>query len=145
MAMAEGLRLRELRTQRKMKQSDLAKIMGVAPNTVSTWETGDRDPNGEDLKKLAVYFDVSLDYLMGVPNALKKTILERDKVLLNKFNELEKSQQKLICELIDTLSAKHETINQGAINVANIKSNKGIANIGNGNKNYFGGDVLRTV
>lgn len=143
--MAEGLRLRELRTQRKMKQSDLAKIMGVAPNTVSTWETGDRDPNGEDLKKLAVYFDVSLDYLMGVPNALKKTILESDKVLLNKFNELEKNQQKIICELIDTLSAKQETINKGKINVANIKSNKGIANIGNNNKNYFGSDVLHTL
>ena len=71
--------------------------------------------------------------------------MESDKVLLNKFNELEKSQQKLICELIDTLSNKQETINQGTINVANIKSNKGIANVGNNNKNYFGSDVLHTL
>ena len=47
--MAEGLRLRELRKQSKFKQSGLAKTMVVAPNTVSTWETGDRTLNGEDL------------------------------------------------------------------------------------------------
>ena len=63
--METALKLKELRKQKKLKQSELASVMGVAKNTISTWETGSREPNCEYLRKLAFYFDVTVDYFIG--------------------------------------------------------------------------------
>lgn len=58
-------RIRELREQRNLKQIDLAKAINVRQNTLSTWETGRYEPDLEMLSRLANYFDVSVDYLLG--------------------------------------------------------------------------------
>ncbi len=59
-------RLKELRTERGLLQSQLGEIMGVRQVTVCTWENGTRQPDFETLKKIAKYFDVSTDYLLGL-------------------------------------------------------------------------------
>lgn len=58
-------RIRELREQRNLKQVELAKAINVRQNTLSTWETGRYEPDLEMLTRLANYFDVSVDYLLG--------------------------------------------------------------------------------
>lgn len=61
-------RIRELREEQNLKQSELAKILGVRQNTLSTWETGRYEPDNEMLQKIAEYFHVSVDYiLMNTP------------------------------------------------------------------------------
>ena len=58
-------RLKSLRTQKQLKQSELAEIIGVRNTAVSMMERGERGPSVEVICALADYFDVSLDYLVG--------------------------------------------------------------------------------
>ena len=61
-----------LRKRHKLSQKELAKKFNVNQNTVSRWENGDRQIDLETLKALSVFFDVSVDFLLGnessVPN-----------------------------------------------------------------------------
>jgi transcriptional regulator with XRE-family HTH domain len=54
-----------LRKERRLSQKDLAQAIGVAQNTVSQWENGEREPDNAKLIELARYFDASIDYLLG--------------------------------------------------------------------------------
>ncbi len=57
--------LKLLRTRANMKQTDLAKKLGIAQSTLSGWETGKFEIDNANLNKLALLFDVSIDYLLG--------------------------------------------------------------------------------
>ena len=59
------MRIRALREEAKILQADLAKHLGVSQATLSNWERGEYQPDTETLKKIADYFNVSLDYLLG--------------------------------------------------------------------------------
>ena len=64
---ALGSRLRKLREQRNMTQTELSQILGMKTyTTVSKWESDDNFPKGKDLKVLAELFNVSSDYLLGL-------------------------------------------------------------------------------
>lgn len=58
-------RLRKLRIERGLLQSDIAKIIEKSDRVVGFYETGDRDMSTETLSKLADFFNVSIDYLLG--------------------------------------------------------------------------------
>ncbi len=62
------MRLKELRKQNDIKQSTLAQFLGVNQATVSSWENGTRQIGTYDAQKLADYFNVSVDYLLGRTN-----------------------------------------------------------------------------
>ena len=63
--MISGFRLRELRKENKMSQSDLGKLIGVSKVSVSGYENGSRIPSLDILNKILDIFGVSADYLMG--------------------------------------------------------------------------------
>lgn len=63
--MTMGERIKELRKKNGMTQTDLAKELGVAKETISTWETGSRSPRFDVLDQLCGMFHASMDYLMG--------------------------------------------------------------------------------
>lgn len=58
-------RLKTLRAEKGVRQSELAALIGVRNTAVSMMESGSRSPSVEVLCALAGYFDVSLDYLVG--------------------------------------------------------------------------------
>jgi len=58
-------RLAELRKSRNLTQAEFAKIFNIATGTIGMWESGKREPNYEMIVKIADYFDVSVDYLLG--------------------------------------------------------------------------------
>ena len=58
-------RLLELRTMKKISQAALAKSLNVSYAVVCYWETDRSEPTGINLVKLADYFDVTVDYLLG--------------------------------------------------------------------------------
>lgn len=60
-----SLQLKELRQQRNLSQKELAKILNVATGTVGNWEAGSREPDFSMAIKIADFFDVSLDRLLG--------------------------------------------------------------------------------
>lgn len=70
--------LRTIRVQRKKTQSDIAKLTGFNQTYVSKWENGEREPDIATLIKLANYFNVSLDELVGNQTASKESANEQD-------------------------------------------------------------------
>lgn len=60
-----GERLGELRIEKRITQADLGELLGVTYSTYSYYESGGRELNYERLIKLADYFDVSVDYILG--------------------------------------------------------------------------------
>lgn len=61
-------KIKALRKEYNMTQSDLAQKLNVAQGSVAMWETDKRTPDVEMLKKLSTCFNVSVDYLIGNRN-----------------------------------------------------------------------------
>lgn len=58
-------KIKQLRLDNNLLQSDLADILNVGQGTISNWENGRTEPDQESLKLIAQHFNVSLDYLLG--------------------------------------------------------------------------------
>jgi transcriptional regulator with XRE-family HTH domain len=63
--MSIGSRIRALRDRHKITQADLAKRLGVQPQSVSQWERDVTRPETQRARELAVIFDVPLDWLLN--------------------------------------------------------------------------------
>lgn len=59
------MKLREILEERNIKQKDVASAIGIYTSTMSQYVTGVREPDIETLIKLADYFGVTVDYLIG--------------------------------------------------------------------------------
>lgn len=58
-------RLRDLREDKDMNQTQLAKILGMSQTGYSKYETGENDIPTSILIKLARFYNTSIDYLLG--------------------------------------------------------------------------------
>lgn len=61
-------RLKELRKERGLTQTQFAQEFNVSNGAVGMWETGKREPDIDTINRLANFFHVSLDYLLGKSN-----------------------------------------------------------------------------
>lgn len=68
------MKLKELRKQYGITQEKLSKYLDVSRTTISMWESGNNQPDNDTLIKLAKFFGVSIDYLIGneLPNTKSK-------------------------------------------------------------------------
>ena len=102
-------RLKDLREENDMTQSDLSKIFGIARSNISKYESGELEPNIEILNKYADYFRCSVDYLLGRTNS-RSEILKRpsnDEALLVVSEDSNIDLVK-VKEYIEFLSAKND-------------------------------------
>ena len=83
-----GERIAELRKKKGISQEELGDILSTSRQAISKWERGEADPDISRLKDLAVYFNVSIDYLLGydVEAISAKTFIERMKACCDKGN-----------------------------------------------------------
>ena len=108
-------RIKQLRKKKGISQSELAELIGVKNNTVSTWERGTRKPDFEALNLLSNYFEVSFEYILGSSDKeearVKPTQDELDELALSaladelydhvkKYSMLSNKSQKMIDALI---------------------------------------------
>lgn len=61
-----GDRLKILRIDKGLSQQDIGEIVGKSQQAVAVWEKGLYEPDNESLIRLADYFNVSTDYLLGL-------------------------------------------------------------------------------
>lgn len=61
-----GERLKEPRKEMGLGQIALAQKLGVGKSVISLWETGACEPTLSNLVKIATFFGVSIDYLVGL-------------------------------------------------------------------------------
>ena len=71
-------RLKQLRTEKRINQRELAKFLKVAPSTISMYESGHREPNFEILEILADFFNIDMNYLLGKTDKTTKLIIENE-------------------------------------------------------------------
>lgn len=64
-------RLRDLREDRDLKQDDIAKVLNVSQTNYSKYELGKINIPLETLKKLARFYDTSIDYILGLTKRKK--------------------------------------------------------------------------
>lgn len=61
-------RLKELRQDKNLTTKQLGKNLQVSDSTITRWENGLRVPSIDNLYNIAVYFNVSADFLLGLEN-----------------------------------------------------------------------------
>ena len=57
--------LKELRNEKNLTQKELANYLNMSKNVICEWEKGRSEPSIENLKKLSIIFDCSIDFLLG--------------------------------------------------------------------------------
>ena len=76
--MSIGEKIYRLRTEKNITQEDVAFELGVSRQSVSKWETDQAIPDLDKIKMLCEYFNVSIDYLLGI---------EKEKQSISKYLE----------------------------------------------------------
>ncbi|KYG89040.1 hypothetical protein A0U40_13515 [[Bacillus] sp. KCTC 13219] len=61
-----GIRLRELRKNKKLTMKEFGEKFNLAESTISGYENGTRKPDIEQVKRFADYFSVTTDYILGI-------------------------------------------------------------------------------
>ena len=84
-----GERIRELRSARKLTQSELAEMVGLSYIQIGRYETQKSAPSSEVLPKLAQALDTSTDFLMMGSQDEAVNAQLADKELLKQFREVE--------------------------------------------------------
>ena len=115
-------RLRDLRTEKKIPQNDLAKVLNYGCTAISNYESGRNEPSISDLKKIAEYFDVSMDYLLCV-NDVKNPYAKRDYPesfdhLKNIYSALDEEDRKTINDFALWLYEKSSQKSASSMKVA---------------------------
>lgn len=61
-----GEKIKELRKMRGLTQPELAKELGVSNGMISNWENNVNEPGLSHIKNIAIFFDVSADFIVGI-------------------------------------------------------------------------------
>lgn len=104
-------RLRELRKERGLLQQEIANYLEISRATYSFWETGRYEIDFENLKKLAEFYNVSIDYILGYePTDNPQSVYHDAMEIVNKldikpdkFKNLTDEQIELAKQLLKTI------------------------------------------
>lgn len=104
--MTFGKRLRQLREERGITQKALAAVLHISPRMVSFYESGAHFPRDEaQLLRLADYFEVTTDYLLGHSDIRFQTQYQR---LAASFGALTEDGQKSLLDYLDFLLSRYD-------------------------------------
>lgn len=99
-----GEKIKALREERGYMQSYVAVQLGIAPNTLSGYEKNNRKPNSDMIKKLAEFYGVTIDYLLGNESSslddLEEAFPEGVQVLRRASKELTPEAKKKMIQLM---------------------------------------------
>lgn len=87
-----GLRLKELREAKQLSQQEAAERLSVGRSTISGYERNTITPSVEQLVRMAVLYNTSLDYMMGIS--------DRACIFLD---DLDHGQQQTVIDIVDRL------------------------------------------
>ena len=108
-------RLKSLRLEKGLLQSDIARIINKSDRIVGFYESGDRDMSTDTLSILADFFDVSIDYLLGksdVRHSEKIDIKDIDMGFATGYKGLTAANKETLRNIMEGLLAKQELENK---------------------------------
>ena len=95
-----GAKIKTLRKGRKLTQEQLAENLGITRATVSNYEVGRRAPHITELKRIAEYFGVGVDYFGVVPTDEVFDLLSRAREVFNNDSVPKEKKDDLFKELM---------------------------------------------
>lgn len=75
-------RLKSLREERELSQNKFALAIGQTQQNISKWEKGVIEPDLKNLVKIAIFFNVTVDYLLGLSNSDIKSWIKEEKEII---------------------------------------------------------------
>lgn len=102
-----GERLRKIRRDHFIRQKQLADFLNIAVSTLSQYENNKRHPNYDILTQIALYFNVSSDYLLGIEESKREAITQKIDAIDGALNG-NLSYSDLIHKITDHLSTINE-------------------------------------
>ena len=102
-------RLRELRKSQNLTLQELSQILQISYQVLSRYELGEREADYKTTHRIAEYFDVSVDYLLGFSNFFYPDKLEstqfssEERQLIENYRKLNASGKNLINATFNTL------------------------------------------
>lgn len=87
--MALGERLKESRINKGFSQGEVAEYLQISRQSISKWENGNSYPDLDNLVKLSVYYEVSIDELVKENQILKKKIKENESKIEDNYQKLD--------------------------------------------------------
>ena len=99
-----GARIRQLRDGIPMARERFAHELGVTVKTVYNWEQG-KEINPENLRAIAKYFDVTVDFIRSGPLETPDLLAHSDEVVVGKLDEIIDQQREFLSR-IDALEAQ---------------------------------------
>ncbi|ACV57523.1 helix-turn-helix domain-containing protein [Alicyclobacillus acidocaldarius] len=110
MMMTFGERLAQLRRSKGLSQYALAEQLKMTRGQIANYEQGTREPDIETLKKLADFFDVSIDFLvLGKPNVSDFNGLTNEvKRTLEALSQMSVEKQQEVADFAEYLRSKEE-------------------------------------
>lgn len=109
--MTVGERIKELRIQKKLTQTDLGKLISLTYIQIGRYETGKSSPSSDVLQRLATALDTTTDYLMKGTEDEAVAAQLTDKELLKQFKQVEQlspEDKNLIKTFIDAFLTKRQ-------------------------------------
>lgn len=108
-------KLKELRKSAGFNQTIVANALGINYFTLGKWEQGRAEPSADDLVKLADYFDVTVDFLLGredetgarVQIASAPTMTTEEKDLLRYFRSMTAAEKRAVFETAKAFYNNH--------------------------------------
>jgi transcriptional regulator with XRE-family HTH domain len=102
-------RIKLLREEKGLTQEELAESISVNRSTLASWERN-ISPMIKECKKLATFFDVSLDYLAGESDQRQEASVEvpvkftqSDVTLIQRFHTMSSIGQKMVLDMMDSI------------------------------------------
>lgn len=118
--------LKQLREKSGKSMSSIADSLGIPKGTYASYEYGKREPNIEMLTKISKFYDVSIDYILGRPNAKApkdpfdeiETVDEMEKDLIKEWLNLDEKSRKSFLDVLRKIVIKEEARNKPVIEKA---------------------------
>ena len=110
-----GKKLKELRKHHKITQEQLAKIINVERSSIGKYESTDTLPSRETLIKIAQYFNVSTDFLLGNENNPETTHFS--KATSQQYETINEQEKTLLETFRSTTELGRQRIIQSALNI----------------------------
>jgi len=101
-------RLNNLILSKKITKNKMLTDLGLSKNSFVDWKQRGTIPNGETLKKIADYFGVSVDYLLGKENASAIELSKQEQYLLDNFRSLNDAGKDYILQTMDMVKDKYK-------------------------------------
>lgn len=103
-----GDRIKQLRENVNLSREQLSNKINISYSALSKYETNNRFPDKITLNKIADFFDVSTDYLLGRNKSTSNEEDEEVKELVDIIYKLDKEDRDAVLKILDSLINKHK-------------------------------------